>query len=145
MAQLYSNENFPLPVVEELRRLGHDVLTTHEAGEAGKSVPDEQVLAFATARPGHSHPLTVNILSTCTMRILIKLASSSVALIQISGSRLIASTMQLGRNLIFQANSSVSIVPSCNVRTPNSNYHLSFNSGRTPSIYGLPIPSAFCL
>jgi hypothetical protein len=24
MARLYSNENFPLPVVEELRRLGHD-------------------------------------------------------------------------------------------------------------------------
>ena len=48
MAQLYANENFPQPVVEELRRLGHDVLTTQEAGEAGKSVPDEQVLAFAT-------------------------------------------------------------------------------------------------
>ena len=49
MARLYTNENFPLPVVEELRRLGHEVLTTHEAGEAGKSVPDEQVLAFAAA------------------------------------------------------------------------------------------------
>ena len=48
MARLYTNENFPLPVVEELRQLGHNVLTTHEAGEAGKSVPDEQVLAFAT-------------------------------------------------------------------------------------------------
>jgi len=50
MASLYANENFPLPVVEELRRLGHEVLTTHEAGEAGKSVPDEQVLDFATAK-----------------------------------------------------------------------------------------------
>ena len=49
MARLYANENFPLPVVEELRRLGHEVLTTHEAGEAGKSVPDQQVLAFANA------------------------------------------------------------------------------------------------
>ena len=45
MAKLYANENFPLPVVEELRRLGHDVLTIQEAGEAGQSVPDEQVLA----------------------------------------------------------------------------------------------------
>lgn len=26
MARLYADENFPLPVVEELRRLGHDVL-----------------------------------------------------------------------------------------------------------------------
>jgi hypothetical protein len=49
MALLYTNENFPLPVVVELRHLGHDVLTTQEAGEAGKSVPDEQVLAFAIA------------------------------------------------------------------------------------------------
>jgi hypothetical protein len=49
MARLYANENFPLPVVEELMRLGHEVLTTYEAGDAGKSVPDEQVLAFATA------------------------------------------------------------------------------------------------
>lgn len=47
MARLYSNENFPLPVVEELRRLGHDVLTVREAGKAEQAIPDEQVLAFA--------------------------------------------------------------------------------------------------
>lgn len=47
MAKLYANENFPLPVVEELRRLEHDVLTTHEAGQAGQSVSDKSVLAFA--------------------------------------------------------------------------------------------------
>ncbi|TEU18005.1 MAG: hypothetical protein E3J21_06900 [Anaerolineales bacterium] len=29
MARLYANENLPLPVVGELRRLGHDVLTTY--------------------------------------------------------------------------------------------------------------------
>ena len=45
MARLYSNENFPFPVVEELRRLGHDVLTVLETGHAW---PDEKVLAFAT-------------------------------------------------------------------------------------------------
>jgi hypothetical protein len=50
MAQLYGNENFPLPVVEELRRLGHDVLTIHEMGKAGQSVLDETVLTFATER-----------------------------------------------------------------------------------------------
>ncbi|MBM3239859.1 hypothetical protein FJZ31_26545 [Candidatus Poribacteria bacterium] len=49
MAWLYANENFPLPVVEERRRLGHDVLTTREAGKAGQSVTDEEVLAFASA------------------------------------------------------------------------------------------------
>ena len=49
MARLYANENFPLPVVVELRRLGHDVLTIHETGQAGQSVPDEEVLAFASA------------------------------------------------------------------------------------------------
>jgi hypothetical protein len=34
MARLYSNENFPRRVVEELRRLGHDVLISFEAGRA---------------------------------------------------------------------------------------------------------------
>ena len=49
MARIYSNENIPLQVVEELRRLGHDVLTSHEAGEANRRAPDEEVLAFAAA------------------------------------------------------------------------------------------------
>lgn len=41
MARLYANENFPLPVVNELRRWGHDVLTIQETGRARQSVPDE--------------------------------------------------------------------------------------------------------
>lgn len=49
MARLYSNENFPLPVVEELRRLGHDVLTTQDTGQAGQATPDPAVLEFARA------------------------------------------------------------------------------------------------
>jgi len=49
MARLYANENFPLPAVQELRRLGHDVLTLQETGEANRSLSDEQVLAFACA------------------------------------------------------------------------------------------------
>ncbi len=49
MARLYANENFPLPVVVELRRLGYDVLTIHETGTAGQSVSDEAVLAFASS------------------------------------------------------------------------------------------------
>jgi predicted nuclease of predicted toxin-antitoxin system len=49
MARLYADENFPLPAVEELRRLGHDVLTSHESGQAGLAISDEKVLAFATA------------------------------------------------------------------------------------------------
>jgi hypothetical protein len=44
---MYSNENFPLPVVEELRRLGHDVLTIQETGKAGQAERDEVVLEFA--------------------------------------------------------------------------------------------------
>jgi predicted nuclease of predicted toxin-antitoxin system len=47
-ARLYSNENFPLPAVEALRRLGHDVLTTQDAGKANAGIPDEEVLRFAT-------------------------------------------------------------------------------------------------
>ena len=47
MARLYSNENFPLPVVEELRGLGHDVLTIQETGKANQAMTDEDVLNFA--------------------------------------------------------------------------------------------------
>lgn len=43
----YVGENFPRPVVEVLRRLGHDVLTSQEAGQSGRQVPDQQVLASA--------------------------------------------------------------------------------------------------
>jgi hypothetical protein len=39
MARLYSNENFPLPVVQELRNFGHDVLTVREAGNADQATP----------------------------------------------------------------------------------------------------------
>ena len=49
MSRLYTNENFPMPVVEELRRLGHDVLTIQETGKAGQSLPDEEVIVFASA------------------------------------------------------------------------------------------------
>jgi predicted nuclease of predicted toxin-antitoxin system len=48
MARLYSNENFPLPVVEKLRTLGHDVLTIQETGKADQALPDDKVLEFAT-------------------------------------------------------------------------------------------------
>ena len=58
MARLYSNENFPLPAVLELRRLGHDVLTTSEAGQAEQAIPDDEVLAFATER--NRAVLTIN-------------------------------------------------------------------------------------
>ncbi len=47
VARLYANENFPRQVVEHLRRLGHDVLTTHEAGNSGRAIPDSEVLDFA--------------------------------------------------------------------------------------------------
>ena len=49
MARLYSNENFPLEVVRRLRALGHDVLTSLEAAQANRRIPDKDVLAFASA------------------------------------------------------------------------------------------------
>lgn len=49
MASFYADENFPLQVVEALRQLGDDVLTALEAGQANRSVPDTDVLVFATA------------------------------------------------------------------------------------------------
>ncbi len=49
MARLYTDENFPLPVVEFLRAFGHDVLTARDAGNANLRIPDENVLAFAAS------------------------------------------------------------------------------------------------
>ncbi len=58
MARLYSNENFPRPVVDELRRLGHDVVTALEAEQANRGLSDAEVLAFAI-REGRA-VLTIN-------------------------------------------------------------------------------------
>lgn len=49
MARLYSNENFPAPVAEELRRLGQDIVSILDRGRAGEGVPDTEVLTLATA------------------------------------------------------------------------------------------------
>lgn len=46
MARAYADENFPLPAVEALRSLGHDVLTSQQAGHAGNALADVAVLAF---------------------------------------------------------------------------------------------------
>jgi len=49
MALLYADEDFPFPVVERLRQLGHDVLTALEAGRANQGIADVDQLAFATS------------------------------------------------------------------------------------------------
>ncbi len=47
MAALYANENFPFQAVLRLRELGHDVLTSSDAGRANQGIPDDEVLRFA--------------------------------------------------------------------------------------------------
>ncbi|MBE9096491.1 DUF5615 family PIN-like protein [Tychonema sp. LEGE 07203] len=56
MARIYADEHFPRQAVQNLRSLGHDVLTVQEAGNAG--LPDEDVLAFAISE--NRVVLTVN-------------------------------------------------------------------------------------
>lgn len=58
MARLFADENLAFPVVEELRRLAHDVLTIQECGLANQRFPDDRVLAFATK--GNRAVLTTN-------------------------------------------------------------------------------------
>jgi hypothetical protein len=48
MARLYADEDFPFPVVERLRQLGHDVMTTFEAGQANQRIGDAEQLTLAT-------------------------------------------------------------------------------------------------
>jgi Domain of unknown function (DUF5615) len=46
--RFYSNENFPIAMVNLLRSIGYDVLTSYEAGQANQRIPDDQVLHYAT-------------------------------------------------------------------------------------------------
>ncbi|MBL8104801.1 MAG: DUF5615 family PIN-like protein [Anaerolineales bacterium] len=48
MASFYTNENFPVKIAEYLREMGHDVLTSFEAGNANQRIPDAEVLNFAS-------------------------------------------------------------------------------------------------
>lgn len=47
MAPPVADENFPLPVVEQLRQLGHDVLTLQEMGYGNRVALDDTVLLLA--------------------------------------------------------------------------------------------------
>jgi hypothetical protein len=47
VAAFYADENFRYPVVDALRRLGHDVLTCQEARRAGRGIDDTIVLEDA--------------------------------------------------------------------------------------------------
>jgi predicted nuclease of predicted toxin-antitoxin system len=47
MLKFYSNENFPIEMVDLLRSRGYDVLTSYEAGQANQKIPDDEVLMYA--------------------------------------------------------------------------------------------------
>jgi hypothetical protein len=49
VARLFADENFPFPVVEALRRMGHDVVTVADAGKAGRALTDKAILQLAGA------------------------------------------------------------------------------------------------
>jgi tetraacyldisaccharide-1-P 4'-kinase len=47
MISLYANENFPMPVVLALRKLGIEVTTTSDVGKSDQAISDDDVLNFA--------------------------------------------------------------------------------------------------
>jgi hypothetical protein len=49
VARLFADENFPFPVVEALRRIGHDVVTVVDVGRAGQGLTDKAILELAAA------------------------------------------------------------------------------------------------
>jgi predicted nuclease of predicted toxin-antitoxin system len=49
MASLYSNENLSIDLVEKIREFGYDIITSYQAGQANQGIPDDEVLAYATA------------------------------------------------------------------------------------------------
>ncbi len=50
MADLYANENVSFRIVDALRALGHNVLTSKQAGNANQRIPDAAVLVYADAQ-----------------------------------------------------------------------------------------------
>jgi hypothetical protein len=50
MADLYADEDFSLPVAEQLRALGHDVLTASESGHSDQAMADDEILDFAISQ-----------------------------------------------------------------------------------------------
>ena len=48
MSSLFADENFPEPATRYLRTLGHDVLTSRDAGLANRSIPDFIVLEYSS-------------------------------------------------------------------------------------------------
>ena len=46
--RLLTDENFPFPVVDALRRFGYDVLTLGDLGKAGQALSDAAVLKLAS-------------------------------------------------------------------------------------------------
>jgi hypothetical protein len=52
---LYADEDFPLPVVQELRQLGHDVVTAQEDGRTATPDPDLLARAYALGRALLTH------------------------------------------------------------------------------------------
>lgn len=49
MLKFYSNENFPLEMVDLMRGMSYDILTSYEAGQANQKIPDNVVLEYATS------------------------------------------------------------------------------------------------
>jgi hypothetical protein len=52
---LYADEDFPLPAVEVLRQLGHDVVTAQEDGRTATPDPDVLARAHSLGRPVLTH------------------------------------------------------------------------------------------
>jgi hypothetical protein len=65
---LYAVENFPLRVIEELRRLGHDVLSALEDGKANQAVTDADLLARQSNSNAHFSLSTDKTSNDCTFK-----------------------------------------------------------------------------
>ena len=85
MHRLYADKNFLLFVVEELRRLEHDVLTMYEDGKSNQSIPDNEVLALAQRRSERYLPRSISISFGFTDKVMSTAASLHAHSTQIIG------------------------------------------------------------
>jgi hypothetical protein len=82
MARLYADEDFPLPVVEELRRLGHDVRTVQDADLKPICFPGSPVLYSAARTKPDRRRSTVMGYETALHLIDVRIKDASVPIVK---------------------------------------------------------------
>jgi hypothetical protein len=115
VARFYSNENIALAVVAELRRLGHDVRTSLDAGTA---------CLFPFNRDFMRHPQQIDLDTTTRVR---DVVPANVATIKPHAEAFDCGRHNAPHRLTDTGRAGASAAPDCVQARPSLNLHLSFS------------------